>query len=119
LDNKAIDRISYIDILDENDKEPPTGTQSHIGQHFEQVSGQFLSYTNYLEKTESRGVTSASNPIRTSCVTYVRSVHVQIQTVLLSLYLRLEFQVVFLQAHGCVLRCVQGVLPWLRGPRRL
>jgi hypothetical protein len=70
------------------------------------------------EKAVSRGATNTSSAL-TTCVTYVRSVHVQIQTVLLSLNLRMYVQIVFLHAHWTVLGRVQRFAPRLHGPRRL
>jgi hypothetical protein len=40
---------TMLDYLDENDRnEPPAGTQSHITQHLENLSQQFLSHCPFL-----------------------------------------------------------------------
>jgi hypothetical protein len=44
---------TMLDFLDENDRnEQPAGTQSHITQHLENLSQQFLSYYPFLTKTQ-------------------------------------------------------------------
>jgi hypothetical protein len=44
---------TMLDLLDEKDvNEPPAGTQSHIKQHLENLSQQFLSYEYYPFLTE-------------------------------------------------------------------
>jgi hypothetical protein len=47
---------TMLDFLDENYRnEPPAGTQSHITQHFENLSQQFLSYYSYLTEDSGGG----------------------------------------------------------------
>jgi hypothetical protein len=47
---------TVLDFLDKNDRnEPPAGTQSHITQHLENMSQQFLSYYPFLTEDSVGG----------------------------------------------------------------
>jgi hypothetical protein len=47
---------TVLDFLDENDRnKPPAGTQSHITQHVENLSQQFLSYYPFLTEDSDGG----------------------------------------------------------------
>jgi hypothetical protein len=47
---------TMLDLLDDNDrKEPPTETQSHIRQHLENLSQQFLSYYPFMTEDSDGG----------------------------------------------------------------
>jgi hypothetical protein len=47
---------TMLDFLDENDRNtPPAGTESHITQHFENLSQQFLSYYPFLTEDSDGG----------------------------------------------------------------
>jgi hypothetical protein len=47
---------TMLDFLDKNDRnEPPAGTQSHIAQHLENLSQQFLSYYPFLTEDSDGG----------------------------------------------------------------
>jgi hypothetical protein len=47
---------TMLDFLDQNDRnEQPAGTQSHITQHLENLSQQFLSYCPFLTEDSDGG----------------------------------------------------------------